>query len=71
MHRIPSLRSRWLTLRRAWMLSHVVFALLMWLTFLVHDTTAGTILLAFMWIAEWPPAQSTSAGTATSSTNPP
>ncbi|WP_326947951.1 DoxX family membrane protein [Amycolatopsis sp. NBC_01307] len=32
--------------------------------------TAGTILLALMWIAEWPLAQSTSAGTATSSTNP-
>ncbi|WP_326952879.1 DoxX family membrane protein [Amycolatopsis sp. NBC_01286] len=31
---------------------------------------AGTILLALMWIAEWPLAQSTSAGTATSSTNP-
>ncbi len=31
---------------------------------------AGTVLLALMWIAEWPLAQSTSAGTATSSTNP-
>jgi thiosulfate dehydrogenase [quinone] large subunit len=31
---------------------------------------AGTILLGFMWIAEWPFAQHTSAGAATSSTNP-
>jgi thiosulfate dehydrogenase [quinone] large subunit len=31
---------------------------------------SATILLAFMWIAEWPPAQHTSAGAATSSTNP-
>jgi thiosulfate dehydrogenase [quinone] large subunit len=31
---------------------------------------AGTVLLALMWIAEWPPARSTSAGTATASTNP-
>ena len=32
--------------------------------------TAGTILLAFMWIAEWPPALHTATGAATSSTNP-
>ncbi|MFG1643285.1 DoxX family membrane protein [Amycolatopsis sp. NPDC049252] len=31
---------------------------------------AGTVLLALMWIAEWPLARSTSAGTATSSANP-
>ncbi len=31
---------------------------------------AGTLLLAFMWIAEWPPAQHTATGAATSSTNP-
>ena len=31
---------------------------------------AGTILLALMWIAEWPPARTASDGTATSSTNP-
>jgi thiosulfate dehydrogenase (quinone) large subunit len=31
---------------------------------------SATILLGFMWIAEWPPAQHTSAGAATSSTNP-
>ena len=32
--------------------------------------TSATVLLAFMWIAEWPPAQVNSAGEATSSTNP-
>ena len=32
--------------------------------------TSAAILLAFMWIAEWPPAQVNSAGEATSSTNP-
>lgn len=31
---------------------------------------AGTVLLALMWIAEWPPAQYTSSGTPTASTNP-
>jgi thiosulfate dehydrogenase [quinone] large subunit len=31
---------------------------------------AGSVLLAFMWIAEWPPAQHNSTGAATSSTNP-
>lgn len=30
----------------------------------------GTIVLAFMWIAEWPLAQHTASGAATSSTNP-
>lgn len=32
--------------------------------------TSAVVLLAFMWIAEWPPAQVNSAGEATSSTNP-
>jgi len=31
---------------------------------------SAAVLLAFMWIAEWPPAQVDSAGEATSSTNP-
>lgn len=31
---------------------------------------SATILLGAMWIAEWPPAKHTSAGVATSSTNP-
>jgi thiosulfate dehydrogenase (quinone) large subunit len=32
--------------------------------------TTGTLLLAFMWIAEWPLAQHTSTGAATASSNP-
>lgn len=32
--------------------------------------TTGVVLLAFMWAAEWPPAQHTATGSATSSTNP-
>jgi len=31
---------------------------------------AGTAMMAFMWIAEWPPAQHTSAGAPTMSSNP-
>ncbi|GAA3869003.1 DoxX family membrane protein [Saccharothrix violaceirubra] len=31
---------------------------------------AGTVMMAFMWVAEWPPARFTSAGAATMSTNP-
>ncbi|KAK4543151.1 hypothetical protein LTR36_005929 [Oleoguttula mirabilis] len=49
-YRLPSLEIRWLTLRRAWMLSHVVFALLMWLTFLVRDTTTATVLVGLIGI---------------------
>jgi solute carrier family 45 protein 1/2/4 len=38
---IPSL-----TLRRAWLISHLLFAACMWLTFAVHSVTGGTILVA-------------------------
>ncbi|KAK4569788.1 hypothetical protein LTR86_002757 [Recurvomyces mirabilis] len=38
----------WLTLRRAWMLSHILFALLMWMTFSVKDTRGATILVALI-----------------------
>jgi thiosulfate dehydrogenase (quinone) large subunit len=31
---------------------------------------AGTVMMALMWIAEWPPARTTGAGEPTSSTNP-
>ncbi len=31
---------------------------------------SGSVLLAFMWVAEWPPARHTTAGAPTSSTNP-
>jgi solute carrier family 45 protein 1/2/4 len=39
-----------LTLRRAWMLSHLVFAGLMCLTFFVRSTLTATILVAFIGI---------------------
>jgi solute carrier family 45 protein 1/2/4 len=39
-----------LTLRRAWLYSHVMFALLMLLTFAAKSTTAATILVAFIGI---------------------
>jgi len=45
-----SLEIPWLTLRRAWMLSHILFALLTWLTFAVHDTNAATALVALIGI---------------------
>ncbi|KAI9722113.1 MAG: hypothetical protein M1828_004927 [Chrysothrix sp. TS-e1954] len=34
-----------LTLRRAWLLSHVMFAFLMWMTFFVRSTTGAIILI--------------------------
>ncbi|KAK3716801.1 hypothetical protein LTR37_006151 [Vermiconidia calcicola] len=47
---VPSLEVKWLTLRRAWMLSHALFALLTWATFLVSTTTSATILVALIGI---------------------
>lgn len=35
----------WLTLRRAWLLSHLLFALCMWMTVFVHTPLAATILV--------------------------
>ncbi|MFB9907640.1 hypothetical protein [Allokutzneria oryzae] len=34
------------------------------------SAVSGTVMLLLMWAAEWPPAQLTSAGTPTGSTNP-
>ena len=34
-----------LTLRRAWLLSHLMFAILMWLTFFVRSTTGAVVLI--------------------------
>lgn len=45
-----SLEIPWLTLRRAWMLSHVFFALLTWLTFLAKTATSATVLIGFIGI---------------------
>ena len=48
--RIPSLQIPWLTLRRAWLLSHATFAVLTFSTFFVHTTTSATILVALIGI---------------------
>lgn len=40
----------WLTLRRAWLLSHIFYALLMFATFLVRDHVGATIITAFVGI---------------------
>ncbi|OQO04561.1 hypothetical protein B0A48_09483 [Cryoendolithus antarcticus] len=40
----------WLTLRRAWLLSHVLFALLSWSTFFIHSTRQATILVGLIGI---------------------
>ncbi|ORY17561.1 hypothetical protein BCR34DRAFT_555084 [Clohesyomyces aquaticus] len=39
-----------LTLRRAWFLSHLMFAALMWATFLVHSVLLATILVSLVGI---------------------
>ena len=39
---------RWLSLRRAWMLSHIMFAICMASTFFISTTTQATILTAFI-----------------------
>lgn len=48
-----------LTLRRAWLLSHILFAVLMWATFLIHTPTGATILVSLVgipWaITSWAP----------------
>ncbi|GME46147.1 Major facilitator superfamily domain general substrate transporter [Neofusicoccum parvum] len=48
-----------LTLRRAWLISHVLFAALTWLTFFVRSTTGATALIALVgipWaITNWAP----------------
>lgn len=43
--RAPKMDIGWLTLRRAWLLSHILFALLCWLTFAVRDATAAIVLV--------------------------
>ena len=44
---LVSIRVPGLTLRRAWLLSHLLFACLMWLTIFVRSTTTATVLIAF------------------------
>ncbi|KAI9672061.1 MAG: hypothetical protein M1831_001874 [Alyxoria varia] len=43
---VTRLRISWLTLRRAWLLSHLLFAALMWLTVFVRTTTGATVLIS-------------------------
>ena len=49
----------WLTLRRAWLLSHILFALCMALTFLITTPLGATILVSFVGISwaltQWAP----------------
>lgn len=49
----------WLTLRRAWLLSHLLFAFAMCLTFVITTPTGATILVSFVGIAwsltQWAP----------------
>jgi len=44
-HFLTHLQIPGLTLRRAWLLSHLLFAACMWLTLLVHTPTAATVLV--------------------------
>jgi solute carrier family 45 protein 1/2/4 len=48
--RLPNPEIRWLTLRRAWLLSHALFALLTFATFFVHTIASATVLVALMGI---------------------
>lgn len=41
----------WLTLRRAWLLAHFLFALCMLATFFITTTTAATVLAGFVGLA--------------------
>ncbi|KAF2638885.1 hypothetical protein P280DRAFT_64600 [Massarina eburnea CBS 473.64] len=47
---LEMLQIKSLTLRRAWFISHIMFAVLMFLTFFVRTTFAGTILVALIGI---------------------
>jgi len=49
-HLLTTLQIPGLTLRRAWLLSHLLFATCMALTFLVHTPTAATVLVAVIGI---------------------
>ena len=49
-HFLSLLQIPWLTLRRAWLLSHIMFALCMFSTFFIWTPTAATILAAFIGI---------------------
>ena len=48
--RVPSFKIPGLTLRRAWMLSHILFALLTWLTFFARSITTAIIIVSLIGI---------------------
>jgi solute carrier family 45 protein 1/2/4 len=56
---LSHLQIKSLTLRRAWLLSHIVFAICMAMTFVVSGTTSATILVAIIGIpwslTQWAP----------------
>lgn len=56
---LDHLQIKSLTLRRTWLLSHLIFTLLMWATLLVRSTTSATILVALVglpWaVTNWAP----------------
>lgn len=56
---VARLEVKWLTLRRAWLLSHIMFALCMFSTFFVFTSTAAAILTAIIGIpwafSHWAP----------------
>ncbi|KAI9837483.1 MAG: hypothetical protein M1819_007131 [Sarea resinae] len=45
---LSHLQIRSLTLRRAWLISHLIFVICMWSTLLVRTTTAATVLVGFV-----------------------
>jgi len=57
--RNPSCEFPWLTLRRTWLLSHLVFAILMWSTFFVRNVLGATLLVSLIgipWaVTQWAP----------------
>ena len=58
-HALTYLRIPTLTLRRLWLISHLVFCACMWLTFLVNSTTTATVLVGLVgipWaVTNWAP----------------
>lgn len=48
---LDSLVIPWLTLSRAWMLSHILFAICMWMTLFVQTPAAGTVLVGLVGIS--------------------
>jgi solute carrier family 45 protein 1/2/4 len=56
---VSSMEIRSLTLRRAWIYSHILYTVCMWLTFVVNNITLATILLGLVgvsWsVTQWAP----------------